>query len=208
MDFFELLKSILSNAPQGLSPKEIREIIKENNPEFYRTQKHQEQVKKGNYQSLDHALMAQVYRYANNSQIFADRSQTPMLLSLVANNETANLSIHEDLESNDLDQLEKGIGTLYILGTNLYTKDGREIVKIGKTTGDINKRIDQLYTTGVPYRFRTIDKFETTNYSELERVIHNLFYPFRINTSREFFTEDCLKYLDQIIEIHKQIQNE
>jgi hypothetical protein len=75
---------------------------------------------------------------------------------------------------------------MYVLGTNLYTKEGEEIVKIGITTGSVDARISQLYTTGVPFRFRVIKKYETKNYYELEQALHRLLEPYRINRSREF----------------------
>jgi hypothetical protein len=53
---------------------------------------------------------------------------------------------------------------VYVLGTNLYTKDGQEIIQIGITTGSVEARINQLYTTGVPFRFRVIKTLDTTNY--------------------------------------------
>ena len=93
-----------------------------------------------------------------------------------------------------------------MLGTNLYTKDGEEIVKIGITTGNVNDRINQLYTTGVPFRFRLIKEFETKNYYELEQSIHKLLDPYRINQSREFFTAKCLPFVERIAAIHTDIQ--
>lgn len=120
--------------------------------------------------------------------------------------------IYEEIESpedtistEDFEKFEKGIGTLYILGTNLFTKGGKEIVKIGITTGVVEDRINQLYNTSVPYRFRLIQQFETTNYAELEQAMHKIFDPFRINSSREFFTEECLEFIDNLLEIHRRI---
>jgi hypothetical protein len=107
----------------------------------------------------------------------------------------------QELESENLQKLEEGIGTLYVLGTKLYTKDGEEIIKIGITTGSVEKRISQLYTTGVPYRFRVIKEYETKNYSELEQSLHRLLDPYRINRSREVFTEKALEYVEKVIEI-------
>jgi len=111
----------------------------------------------------------------------------------------------QELESENLHKLEEGIGTLYVLGTNLYTQGGEEIIKIGITTGSVERRINQLYTTGVPYRFRVIKQYETRNYSELEQAIHRLLDPYRINRSREFFTDKSLEYVDKVIEIHNSI---
>jgi T5orf172 domain len=102
--------------------------------------------------------------------------------------------------------LEAGVGTMYVLGTNLYTKEGEEILKIGITTGSVEARIDQLYTTGVPFRFRVIKEYETRNYYELEQALHRLLQPYRINRTREFFREGCLPNAEQIVSIHHGIQ--
>lgn len=112
----------------------------------------------------------------------------------------------EDIESENLERLEAGIGTLYVLGTSLFTKEGDEIVKIGITSGNVENRIAQLYTTGVPFRFRVITQFETKNYAELEQSIHKLLDPYRLNRSREFFIEKCLPYVEKIVSVHKYIQ--
>ena len=72
-------------------------------------------------------------------------------------------------------------------------KRGEEIVKIGIATGSVDARINQLYTTGVPFRFRVIKEFGK-NYYELEQALHRLLEPYRINRSREFFTDKCLPY--------------
>jgi hypothetical protein len=47
---------------------------------------------------------------------------------------------------------------------------------------------------------------ETRNYDKLETALHSLLDPYRINRSREFFTEECLAHLDRIINIHDGIQ--
>ncbi len=73
------------------------------------------------------------------------------------------------------------------------------------TTGQDEDRINQLSSTSVPYRLREIKQFETQNYAELEKAIHKIFDPFRINRSREFFIDDSLELADAIVAIHKQI---
>jgi hypothetical protein len=93
-----------------------------------------------------------------------------------------------------------------VLGTQLYTKDGQEIIKIGITSVSVEARLNQLYTTGVPFKFRVIKTAETKNYAELEKALHSLLDPYRINRSREFFTERCLPHVEQIITLHAGIQ--
>ncbi|MCU8282602.1 GIY-YIG nuclease family protein, partial [Vibrio vulnificus] len=92
-----------------------------------------------------------------------------------------------------------------VLGTNLFDKRGNEIIKIGITTGSVENRISQLYTTGVPYRYRVLKEVETYNYALLEQSLHKLLDPFRVNRSREFFLETALPYVEQVLDIHNAI---
>lgn len=206
MKFIDLIRQILRNHQESISPQQIRDIVKEEHPDFYGTESHQRNVEKGNYNDLDHALLAQIYVVSRSaSDIYTDKSQKPMRLSLLAIADQEDNNSDEGFGNENLKKLEEGIGTLYVLGTNLYTKEGEEIIKIGITTGSVENRISQLYTTGVPYRFRVIKRYETKNYSELEQSLHKLLDPCRINRSREFFTEKSLEYVEKVINIHNEI---
>ena len=164
-------------------------------------------MERGNYQDLDHALVAQIYTSGRTaSGIMIDRSQKPMRFYLGADTVDDGEPTDEAIDTENLEKLEAGVGTMYVLGTHLYTKDGQEIIKIGITTGSVEARINQLYTTGVPFRFRIIKTLETKNYDALERALHSLLDPYRINRSREFFTDKCLPHVEQIIAIHEGIQ--
>ena len=99
-------------------------------------------------------------------------------------------------------------GFVYVLKTDTYTKDGKEIIKIGFTAQDINQRINQLYTTGVPFKFKVHAVYQTKNFIGLETALHKLLDPFKLNKSREFFIEDALAYIEKIVELHKTIQGE
>lgn len=207
MSFVDLIRQILRTHPEGMTPQQIRETVKANYPDFYGTESHRRNVSKGHYKDLDHALLAQIYVASRTGgQIFVDKTQKPIRLTLTAGPSDGVSVPDEEIDTENLERLEAGVGTLYVLGTNLYTKDGEEIVKIGITTGTVESRVNQLYTTGVPFRFRVIKEFETMNYYELEQSIHKLLDPYRINRSREFFTETCLPYVEQIVTIHKDIQ--
>lgn len=208
MRFIDLVRSILKKQNNGLSPQEIREEIKTNYPDFYGTESHKLNIEKGHYKDLDHALLAQIYvstRSVNDIEI--DRTHKPIKLKYILDlDNEINERGGELADSENLEKLEAGIGFLYILGTNLYTQDGFEIIKIGITTGSIEKRVNQLYTTGVPLKFRILKVLETKNYAELEVALHKLLATYRVNTSREFFVESCLPHAEKIIEIHKVIQ--
>lgn len=209
MTFVDLVREILRNHLEGMTPQQIRDTIKINHPDFYGTESHKRNVEKGHYKDLDHALLAQIYVASRTAgDITADKSQKPIRLSISSGTVTEGGLQDEDIETENLERLEADIGTLYVLATDLFTKEGGEIVKIGITTGNVEKRVAQLYTTGVPFRFRVITQFETKNYAELEQSLHKLLDPFRINRSREFFTKKCLPYVEKIISLHKDIQGE
>lgn len=207
MGFFELIRQILRTHPEGMTPQQLRDNIKADHPEYYGTESHRRNVEKGHYKDLDHALLAQIYVAARSAgNISVDRSQKPIKLTTLPDALDDSSVSTDEIDTEDLEKLEAGVGTMYILGTNLYTKEGQEIIKIGITTGTVAARINQLYTTGVPFRFRVINEFETKNYYELEQALHRLLDPYRINRSREFFTDSCLPYIGQIVAIHKGIQ--
>ncbi len=209
MTFVDLLREMLRAHPEGMTPQQLRDMIKANNPDFYGTESHRRNVEKGHYKDLDHALLAQIYIASRTAgDITADKSQKPVRLSISSGAVTEVGLQDEDIESENLERLEAGVGTLYVLGTNLFTKEREEIVKIGITTGNVENRIAQLYTTGVPFRFRVIAQFETKNYAELEQSLHKLLDPYRLNQSREFFTEKCLPHVEKILSVHKDIQGE
>lgn len=206
MTFADLISDILRNKPDGMTPQEIRDTIKRDYPGYYGTESQRRNVEKGHYSSLDHALQAQVYVASRKGRFQIDRSSKPFRMTLSnTDNIEFNESADETIDTENLERLEAGIGTLYVLGTNLFTKEGNEIIKIGITSGDVEARITQLYTTGVPFRFRVIKTIETANYSELEHSLHKLLDPYRINRSREFFLDTCLDYVDKVASLHKSI---
>ena len=58
------------------------------------------------------------------------------------------------------------------------------LVKIGMTAQeDIDKRMKELYTTGVPVPFEV----KKTDCVKIEKALHTAFEPQRINANREFF---------------------
>lgn len=204
MKFSDVIREILSNNAEGLSPQEIRDVVKLEYPEFYGTESHHRNVERGNYQNLDHAILAQIYTASRSlNDVYADKTVKPMRLSIFL--QDSELSTNDDISSENLSKLESGEGVLYVLGTNVYTKSGHEIIKIGITSGNVEARINQLYTTGVPYRFRIIKEYNTKNYAELEQSLHKLLDSYRINKSREFFTEQALNYIDKVVDIHNEI---
>ncbi len=65
------------------------------------------------------------------------------------------------------------------------------LVKIGITDRvDAEKRIAELYTTGVPVPFEIAAAVKVENGAAVERALHTAFAPNRINPKREFFKID------------------
>lgn len=211
MKFIELIRMILRDRLEGATPQQVRDQIKADYPDWYGTAAHRRNVDKGHYNNLDHALLAEIYIATRQaSDIFADKSTRPMTLTMEPSSSIPGeieVEAGDLIESENLLLLEQGFGTVYVLGTGLFTKSGVEIVKIGITTGDVTVRIRQLYTTGVPTKFRVIETFDVQNYAELEQALHKILDPFRINRAREFFTEHCLPYIEKIVKIHIEIQD-
>lgn len=211
VSFTDLLRQILREHPEGMTPQQLRDTIKTSHSTYYATESHRRNVEKGHYKDLDHALLAQIYIASRTAgDIAADRSQKPIKLAILSGSGGGGVDApidDEEIDTENLERLEAGVGTLYVLGTNLYTKSGEEIIKIGITTGNVENRITQLYTTGVPFRFRVITQLETRNYAELEQSLHKLLDPYRINRSREFFTDKCLAHVEKIVAIHNEIQS-
>lgn len=201
MTFTDTVKQILKAETLPMTPQEIRDKIKAQYPEFYGTESHKNNVERGNYQNIDHALLAQIYSLVRmNDSFFCDKAYKPMKVSLTTDDIEEAGQIIEDFESDE--------GIVYVLKTNTFTKDHQEIIKIGFTTQDIKKRIAQLFTTGVPFEFRVYATWKTKNFIELEQALHKLLDPYKINKSREFFTEAALPFIEKIVDLHKTIQNE
>ncbi|MGC3932820.1 GIY-YIG nuclease family protein [Pseudomonas atacamensis] len=206
LTFTDAVRRILREHPGGMTPQGIRELVKLRYPEHYGTESHVRNVKNGNYKDIDHALLARIYIACRSAtDIFADKTQKPHKMYLGQGAEFGELEADDFIEGENLEKLAGDVGTLYVLGTNLHTADGLEIVKIGITTGTVEKRIAQLYTTGVPFRFRIISQWEVTGYAKLEQALHCFFDRFRINKAREFFTAECLRHIPSLIGIYKEV---
>lgn len=98
----------------------------------------------------------------------------------------------------------KEAGYVYILTNPSFKEDW---VKIGITSGTVEKRMKELYSTGVPLAFEKYASFKTSKYIEVERFMHrslSLLVDNRINNNREFFNikpQIALHYLMQIAEL-------
>ena len=83
-----------------------------------------------------------------------------------------------------MDNTEKSYGVVYVL-TNPAMPG---IVKIGKTSREsIDRRLNELYSTGVPVPFECAFAGRVEDESRVEKAFHTAFGPYRINPRREFF---------------------
>lgn len=95
----------------------------------------------------------------------------------------------------------KELGYVYIL-TNPSFKD--DIVKIGKTSCTVEKRMKELQTTGVPTPFEKYASIKTKKYQEVERFMHHCLEGCRVNNNREFFSisrEKAFSFMQEIAEL-------
>lgn len=78
-------------------------------------------------------------------------------------------------------------GIIYILTNEAMPG----LCKIGLTTRtDLQTRMDELYTTGVPLQFDCMYACEVENCEAVEKAFHHAFSQDRINPRREFFKID------------------
>ena len=88
------------------------------------------------------------------------------------------------------------------------------IVKIGRTSRDsIEKRLGELYSTGVPVPFDCVYAARVADAKEVEEAFHDAFGPYRINPKREFFEIEsfqaiALLRLVATDDVTPEIQNE
>ena len=88
------------------------------------------------------------------------------------------------------------------------------LVKIGKTAQkDLNKRLEQLYGTGVPVPFECAFAGIVDDHSKVENAFHNAFGPYRYNPRREFFAiepDQAIALLELLVieEVTSQVSEE
>lgn len=77
-------------------------------------------------------------------------------------------------------------GFVYIL-----TNDAMPgVVKIGRTSRDVEVRAGELWQTGVPVPFQVYDSQKSCDCVQLEAYMHGELRPYRVHRSREFFRID------------------
>lgn len=83
MSFADIICQILRTTPEGMTPQQIREVIKTRFPDYYDTESHRRNVAQGHYSDVDHALLAQIYGVSRTSgQVVVDKTLKPIRLVL------------------------------------------------------------------------------------------------------------------------------
>ena len=100
-------------------------------------------------------------------------------------------------------------GTVYVL-TNPAIPN---MVKIGKTTRNVELRLADLYSTGVPLPFECEYAAKVKDVDKTEKAFHTAFEPSRVNPRREFFNinpEQAIAVLElmAIEDVTPAVQNE
>src|SRR3990172_7103868 len=107
MTFVDLLREMLRAHPEGMTPQQLRDMIKASYPDFYGTESHRRNVEKGHYKDLDHALLAQIYVASRSAgQIVVDRTQKPIRLTLTPGQSDEVSIPDEEIDTENLERLE------------------------------------------------------------------------------------------------------
>lgn len=194
----EMVTKVMQDERQELIMRRVAELVFERYPEKLELKV---KAKNGNVDAGTKQLLQEVKRtlITNTETFYINKDIKPYTVGLIEHNDIEDEAIedNEDYESTE--------GIVYILGTNTFTRNGQEYIKIGFTTQTVDKRISQLYTTGVPFEFRVIKQYQVINYAYLEKALHALLDGYRPNKAREFFTVDCLEYVEKIVQINTEI---
>lgn len=196
----EMCTDVLASSKREHTMREVAEMVAEKYPERLQ---YKIQMKNGNEEAGFKQLLQEVKQnlITNTEVFYINKNMKPYTVGLIEK-----IEIEDEVFTDDEEDYESDTGIVYILGTNTFTKDGKELIKIGFTTQEIDKRLNQLYTTGVPFEFRIIQEYKVRNYVHLEKALHSLLDNFRPNKAREFFTNDCIDYIDQIANLNTTIQ--
>ena len=88
---------------------------------------------------------------------------------------------------------------LYILSR----REEKDILKIGMTTRNIQKRVNEINSaTGVLYPYSARKVFKVKNCKKVEKEVHELLAQYRIRNDREFFKlsySDACSFIEQYL---------
>lgn len=79
------------------------------------------------------------------------------------------------------------------------------LVKIGKTTRDVQQRANELWQTGVPTPFEVYGEVTAPDCHDLERRVHHAVSEFRVSAGREFFQAEPAAALTVLLNEHREM---
>jgi len=79
------------------------------------------------------------------------------------------------------------------------------LVKIGRTSRDVDLRASELWKTGVPSKFEVFWSCKTPDCLQLENYAHAALRDYRVNMAREFFKIDVFK-AQEVVRLWASIQ--
>lgn len=158
MTLVDVVKDILTATSNPITPQEIRELIKKEHPEYYGTPSHINNVAKGHYKDLDHALLAQIYGLTRRKKsFFCDETHKPMKISLRENKAMPELRPQilpdKDIMRN-VDDLIENIGHYYRRSLEVMKEFGGpsiyfhvHAIKEQETNFLSDRHIEMIYAT-------------------------------------------------------------
>lgn len=94
-------------------------------------------------------------------------------------------------------------GYVYLLSNSAMP----DLLKIGKTTRNVEQRATELWQTGVPQPFVVEEKVFSPDCNELEQWVHQYLSGHRVNAAREFFEVDVAVAIKAVRDAHKSQLN-
>ena len=97
-----------------------------------------------------------------------------------------------DMATRDARETGTSVGIVYVLRNPAFPT----YIKIGKTKADVDRRLSELYSTGVPLPFECVYAGRVRSglsEGDVETRLHRAFAPHRVNPRREIFEmePDC-----------------
>ena len=103
--------------------------------------------------------------------------------------------------------MEKEKGYVYILTNDSFSEDW---VKIVRSSRPVDVRSKELDNTAVPLPFKIYATIQTTNYTNVERIVHkqiDRLTDLRIRQNREFFNVEPTQALDILLDLATAIDD-
>lgn len=192
----EMIQDVLVN---GDTNKEIYDKIISKSPEWLEKKIPQFESEKKAIQQL-RVQISERLNYYEGTLFEIDRSSRPFRYSFIDRTEPVDNDDDDIIIDGTQTEEEIDTGYIYILDTNLYTKDNRSIYKIGKAN-DLDKRIKQLDNEQGCYQKHTIKyTYHVERPYKIEHGIHCILDKGRVNPKKEGFYSDYVEENINLIE--------